>query len=90
MTPHGLRHVVAAKEVGRWDAACAAIRKSNAASIPKDLAAAIAENPAASKTAKLQDGRHCDAMLNLAMTSQRSLVTEACRNPLRWSHVLLQ
>ena len=50
MTPHGLRHVVAAKEDGRWDAAYAPIRNANAASMPKDLVAAIKANPAASKT----------------------------------------
>jgi uncharacterized protein YdeI (YjbR/CyaY-like superfamily) len=50
MTSHGLRHVVAAKEDGRWDAAYAPIRSASAAGIPKDLAAAIKDNPAASKT----------------------------------------
>jgi uncharacterized protein YdeI (YjbR/CyaY-like superfamily) len=50
MTPHGLRHVDAAKADGRWAAAYAPIREANAAAIPKDLLAAINGNPKASKT----------------------------------------
>jgi len=50
MTPHGQKHIDAAKADGRWDAAYAPIRTSNEASVPKDLRAAIAANPKALKT----------------------------------------
>jgi uncharacterized protein YdeI (YjbR/CyaY-like superfamily) len=52
MTPHGQRHVDAAKADGRWAAAYAPIRKADHASIPDDLKAAIAANPKALKTFK--------------------------------------
>jgi uncharacterized protein YdeI (YjbR/CyaY-like superfamily) len=44
MTPHGQRHVDAAKADGRWDAAYARIRTASVDSLPKDLRAAIAAN----------------------------------------------
>ena len=47
MTPHGLRHVDAAKADGRWAAAYAPIRQASAESIPADLRAAIDANPRA-------------------------------------------
>ncbi len=50
MTPHGQRHVDAAKADGRWDAAYAPIRSATKASIPKDLRAAIEENARARRT----------------------------------------
>jgi uncharacterized protein YdeI (YjbR/CyaY-like superfamily) len=50
MTPHGLRHVEAAKQDGRWDAAYAPIRAASEATIPADLRAAIAAKPRALKT----------------------------------------
>jgi uncharacterized protein YdeI (YjbR/CyaY-like superfamily) len=50
MTPHGLRHIDAAKSDGRWDAAYAPIRSSSESSIPEDLRAAIEANPRALKT----------------------------------------
>jgi uncharacterized protein YdeI (YjbR/CyaY-like superfamily) len=50
MTPHGQRHVDAARADGRWDAAYAPIRSATAATIPDDLRAAIAANPRARKT----------------------------------------
>lgn len=50
MTPHGQRHVDAARADGRWDAAYAPIRSANAATIPEDLRAAIDVNPRARKT----------------------------------------
>ena len=50
MTAAGLRQVDAAKADGRWDAAYAPIRKTNAAGLPKDLLTSIKANPAASKT----------------------------------------
>jgi uncharacterized protein YdeI (YjbR/CyaY-like superfamily) len=50
MTPHGQRHVDAAKADGRWDAAYAPIRSTTTATIPGDLRAAIDANPRARKT----------------------------------------
>ena len=49
MTPHGQRHVDAAKADGRWQAAYAPMRSATQASLPPDLRAAIAKNPKASK-----------------------------------------
>lgn len=50
MTPHGQRHVDAAKADGRWDAAYAPMRNTTEATIPKDLRAAIEANSRARKT----------------------------------------
>lgn len=50
MTPHGQRHVDAAKADGRWDAAYAPIRSTSKESIPADLRAAIDANPKARRT----------------------------------------
>jgi uncharacterized protein YdeI (YjbR/CyaY-like superfamily) len=50
MTPHGERHVDAAKADGRWDAAYAPIRSATEATLPADLRAAIEANPRAKKT----------------------------------------
>jgi uncharacterized protein YdeI (YjbR/CyaY-like superfamily) len=50
MTPHGQRHVDAAKADGRWDAAYAPIRGTTEATIPDDLRAAIEASPRARKT----------------------------------------
>jgi uncharacterized protein YdeI (YjbR/CyaY-like superfamily) len=50
MTPHGQRHVDAAKTDGRWDAAYAPIRSASEATVPDDLRAAIQANPRARKT----------------------------------------
>jgi len=52
MTPHGQRHVDAAKTDGRWDAAYAPIRSATQATVPADLRAAIDANPRARKTFK--------------------------------------
>ena len=52
MTPHGQRQIDAAKEDGRWDAAYAPIRAATAASIPKDLRAAIEASPRAHEAFK--------------------------------------
>ena len=49
MTPHGQRHVDAAKADGRWDAAYAPMRSVDASSLPEDLRAAIKANPRARK-----------------------------------------
>jgi len=50
MTPHGQRHVDAAKTDGRWHAAYAPIRSATAADVPADLRAAIDASPRARKT----------------------------------------
>lgn len=50
MTPHGQRHVEAAKADGRWDGAYAPIRSASTDSIPDDLRAAIDASPRARKT----------------------------------------
>jgi uncharacterized protein YdeI (YjbR/CyaY-like superfamily) len=50
MTPHGQRHVDAAKSDGRWDAAYAPIRSASESSIPEDLRAAIEADPRALRT----------------------------------------
>ena len=50
MTPHGQRHVDAARSDGRWAAAYAPIRTATAAGIPEDLRAAIGANARARKT----------------------------------------
>jgi uncharacterized protein YdeI (YjbR/CyaY-like superfamily) len=50
MTPHGQRQIDAARADGRWDAAYAPIRSASAATIPKDLRAAIDANPRALAT----------------------------------------
>ncbi len=49
MTPHGQRHVDAARADGRWDAAYAPIRTASPDSLPDDLRAAIAARPRALK-----------------------------------------
>jgi uncharacterized protein YdeI (YjbR/CyaY-like superfamily) len=50
MTPHGQRHIDAAKADGRWDAAYAPIAKTTAATLPADLRAAIEANSRARTT----------------------------------------
>jgi uncharacterized protein YdeI (YjbR/CyaY-like superfamily) len=52
MTPHGQRHVDAAKADGRWDAAYAPIRATTQATMPRDLMKAIKASPKALKTFK--------------------------------------
>ncbi len=49
MTPHGLRHVEAAKQDGRWERAYAGAKT---ATVPADLRAAIKAVPAAEQTFK--------------------------------------
>jgi uncharacterized protein YdeI (YjbR/CyaY-like superfamily) len=44
MTPHGQRHIDAAKADGRWDAAYAPMRTASVDTLPADLRAAIAAN----------------------------------------------
>ena len=50
MTPHGQRHVDAARADGRWDAAYAPSRTTSVETLPADLRAAIDANPRAKKT----------------------------------------
>ena len=50
MTPHGQRQVDAAKADGRWQAAYAPIRATTAASVPRDLRAAIRASARAEAT----------------------------------------
>jgi uncharacterized protein YdeI (YjbR/CyaY-like superfamily) len=50
MTPHGRRHVDAAKADGRWAAAYAPIRSATKDTVPADLRAAIHANARARKT----------------------------------------
>ena len=52
MTPHGQRHLDAAKADGRWAAAYAPIRKATTATVPADLRRAIKANRRALKTFK--------------------------------------
>lgn len=50
MTPHGQRHIDAAKADGRWDAAYASPASTSFESVPADLRAAIDANPRARRT----------------------------------------
>jgi len=50
MTPHGQRHVDAAKADGRWDAAYAPMRGALDDNFPDDLRTAIEANPRARRT----------------------------------------
>jgi len=50
MTPHGQRHIDAAKADGRWERAYAPIRDASVELLPKDLRRAIRANPKAAKT----------------------------------------
>lgn len=52
MTPHGKKHVDAAKADGRWEAAYAPIRSATPDMIPDDLRAAIQASPRARKEFK--------------------------------------
>jgi uncharacterized protein YdeI (YjbR/CyaY-like superfamily) len=50
MTPHGQRHVDAARADGRWEAAYAPIRTVTEAGVPRDLRDAIGASPRARRT----------------------------------------
>lgn len=63
MTPHGQKHIDAAKADGRWDAAYAPIRSASAESIPKDLRAAIDANARARKTFALLNRQNLFALI---------------------------
>jgi len=62
MTPHGQKHIDAAKADGRWDAAYAPIRSASADTIPKDLRAAIDANARARKTFELLNRQNLFAL----------------------------
>ncbi len=72
MTEHGLKHVEAAKQDGRWDAAYAPIRSASAENIPKDLRAAIKKNAKAERMF---------ARLNKANLFALAFRTNAMRTP---------
>ena len=63
MTPHGIKHVEAAKADGRWDKAYVAARNVTAADLPADLRAAIEANPRARKTFAALDRRNLFALV---------------------------
>ena len=62
MTPHGQKHIDAAKADGRWDAAYAPMRSSSTDTIPKDLRAAIDANARARKTFELLNRQNLFAL----------------------------
>jgi uncharacterized protein YdeI (YjbR/CyaY-like superfamily) len=62
MTPHGQRHVEAAKADGRWVAAYAPIRLARVATIPDDLRAAIEANPLARRKLRTLSGQNLFAL----------------------------
>lgn len=63
MTPHGQKHIDAAKADGRWDAAYAPIRSASVDTIPKDLRAAIDANPRARKMFPLLNRQNLFALI---------------------------
>ncbi|MBA3852992.1 MAG: hypothetical protein C0503_01175 [Gemmatimonas sp.] len=71
MTPHGLKHVDAAKQDGRWDAAYAPIRAASSDGIPDDLRAAIKANAKAERTFKTLNKMNLFA-LNYRTTAMRT------------------
>jgi uncharacterized protein YdeI (YjbR/CyaY-like superfamily) len=62
MTPHGQRHVDAAKADGRWDAAYAPQRRVSVATIPTDLRKAIEANPQARRVFRTLNRRNLFAL----------------------------
>jgi uncharacterized protein YdeI (YjbR/CyaY-like superfamily) len=62
MTPHGQRHVDAAKADGRWAAAYAPMRLARVATIPDDLRAAIEANPLARRKLRTLSGQNIFAL----------------------------
>ena len=63
MTPHGQKHIEAAKMDGRWQAAYAPIRLATHADIPEDLRAAIEANARARKTFALLNRQNLFALI---------------------------
>jgi uncharacterized protein YdeI (YjbR/CyaY-like superfamily) len=62
MTPHGRRHIEAAKADGRWAAAYAPMRSATASTIPDDLRSAIETSPRARKVFPTLARRHLFAL----------------------------
>ena len=62
MTPHGRRHVDAAKADGRWAAAYAPIRATTVSSVPADLRAAIDASPRARRTFQTRNKQNLFAL----------------------------
>jgi uncharacterized protein YdeI (YjbR/CyaY-like superfamily) len=62
MTPHGLRHVEAAKADGRWDAAYAPMRSMTVAALPADLRSAIETDANARRSLDLLTRQHLFAL----------------------------
>lgn len=62
MTPHGQKHIDAAKADGRWDAAYAPIRSASQDTVPQDLRAAIDANARARKTFQLLNRQNLFAL----------------------------
>ena len=62
MTPHGQRHVAAAKADGRWAAAYGPMRLTTVATVPADLRAAIDANPRAREKFLALGRRHLFAL----------------------------
>ena len=69
MTEHGLKEVDAAKADGRWDAAYASPSK---ATVPEDLAAALAANPRASAFFAALDATNRYAVLHRVHTAKKA------------------
>jgi uncharacterized protein YdeI (YjbR/CyaY-like superfamily) len=63
MTPHGQKHIDAAKADGRWDAAYAPIRSVTLETLPADLRAAIDANPRARKTLAILNRQNLFALV---------------------------
>ena len=81
MTPHGQRHVDAAKADGRWDAAYAPIRSATVTTVPEDLLAAIKANARAYATFKTLSRQNLFALAfrtnNMKTSAGRSRKIEA-------------
>ena len=71
MTPHGQRHVDAAKADGRWDAAYAPMRAALDEHFPNDLREAIEASPRARKTFRSL-GRHNRYALAFRTTNMKT------------------
>jgi uncharacterized protein YdeI (YjbR/CyaY-like superfamily) len=76
MTPHGQRHVDAAKADGRWDAAYAPMRAALDEHFPNDLREAIEASPRARKTFRSL-GRQNRYALAFRTTNMKTLAGRA-------------
>jgi uncharacterized protein YdeI (YjbR/CyaY-like superfamily) len=76
MTPHGQKHVDAAKSDGRWAAAYAPMRSASRGSVPVDLRRAISANARANATFKTLGRRNLFALVfrtnNMRTTAGRA------------------